>query len=68
MADAKRCDRCGNYYDENKGTRSINGWFVRGVRICTNSKCSDHKYLDLCDDCIEKLYAFLFGSIDKKED
>ena len=67
MADAKKCDRCGAYYDTNKGAKSINGYFVRGVRICTSISNSTIK-VDLCDDCINKLYDFLYGSIKNKED
>ena len=62
MAAAKKCDRCGKYYDTNK-------------RHMLSNRCSDikdgiaftaisgnrSKQIDLCDDCIEKLDIFLSG-------
>ena len=56
MANAKKCDMCGIYYDENKGVYSINGRFVRGVRLETSGP---YRILDLCDNCVSDLYAFL---------
>lgn len=58
MANAKKCDRCGAYYDHNNGVESIRGNFVVGVKVVTTIDVS-HKSFDLCDDCIEKLYGFL---------
>ena len=56
MAEAKKCDRCGKYYDTNKG-KSIRGIYVNSIKIIAGS--SLHMSLDLCDDCIDKLYKFL---------
>ena len=63
MARANKCDRCGKYYDKNKGVKSINGCFVRGIRLETSGPYMD---LDLCDSCINELYKFL--RLDNKED
>ena len=63
MANAKKCDRCRSYYDKNKGVKSINGFFVRGVRLETSAPYMD---LDLCDSCISELYTFL--GLDEKKD
>ena len=63
MANAKKCDRCESYYDKNKGVKSINGCFVRGIRLETSGPCRN---LDLCDSCISELYTFL--GLDKEEE
>ena len=65
MAFAKKCDRCKSYYDENKGVKSINGCFVRGIRLETSAQ---GKILDLCDPCIYELYTFLGLNEEEKED
>ena len=64
MADAKKCDRCGSYYDKNKGVKSINGSFVRGIRLETFGPYTD---LDLCDSCISELYTCLGLDKEKNE-
>lgn len=56
MAKAKKCDRCGKYYDKNEGIKSINGYFVRTIRLETSGP---YMNLDLCDPCIYDLYKFL---------
>ena len=63
MARANKCDRCGSYYDKNNGVKSINGCFVRGIRLETSGP---YRVLDLCDSCINELYKFL--RLDDKED
>lgn len=65
MANAKKCDRCGSYYDRNKGVKSINGCFVRGIRLETSDR---NRILDLCDHCICDLYTFLGIDKEKNED
>ena len=67
MASAKKCDRCGNYYDENTK------YFVEEVGICKihisgistlqslgimHPMNTDTKY-DLCDECLESFYNWL---------
>lgn len=60
MAKAYQCDRCMNYYTENKdvvprgmATNDV----VNGLRIVT--KTSKIKHYELCDDCLKKLVNFL---------
>ena len=65
MASAMKCDRCGNYYDKNKGVHSVNGCIVRGIRIDTSGP---YKILDLCDPCISELYTFLGLNKEKEEE
>ena len=57
MAFAKKCDRCKKFYEKNNGVKSINGSFVRTIKLCT--KGPSYEELDLCDDCIGELYKFL---------
>ena len=64
MASATKCDRCGNYYDKNKGVHSVNGCFVMGIRLETSGPY--YQILDLCDPCISELYTFL--ALNKEED
>ena len=45
---AKKCDRCGNYYDEEDIECSI--------------ALSDH--IDLCPECMDKMIDFLKGKLD----
>lgn len=65
MANAKKCDRCGSYYDKNKGIKSINGFFVKGVRLETSGP---YDVLDLCDPCIYDLYTFLGLNKEEEDD
>ena len=64
MAFAKKCDRCKSYYDKNKGVKSINGCFIRGIRLETSGS---YKELDLCDHCIYELHTFLGLNEEEKE-
>ena len=65
MANAKKCDRCGSYYDKNKGVGSINRCFVSGIRLETSGP---YRSLDLCDSCIYDLYTFLGLKKEEEED
>lgn len=56
MANAKKCDRCGKFYEKNETKRKINGEYVEGIKICTYA---NRKIYDLCGDCIENLYEFM---------
>ena len=62
MADAKKCDRCGKYYDKCTKKRYVNGCFVLGIKIYTSGP---FRAYDLCEDCVEDLYKFM--NIDDKE-
>lgn len=62
MADVKKCDRCGAFYEKNKNnksyTRNIVGVYLR-------YQDTDVARYDLCDECVEKLKQFL-SEPDKK--
>lgn len=65
MADAKKCDRCGNYYDENKiKPRDLDNRSVM-ARLKTFAHTPNMSYtdeiFDLCDECWEKFYSFMDG-------
>lgn len=60
MADAKKCDRCGKFYDafeftimSQKGC-TFTDESADTVRMCYKSNITHHKY-DLCLGCIEEL-------------
>lgn len=67
MANAKQCDRCGNFYLNNT-LHPTNGrrreCFVTGVATLSRDS-SANKYIDLCDDCISDFWAFMNNEIDK---
>ena len=60
--DAKKCDRCGRYYDQNNNTYGLVGYkndCLTGIR--TMHYGQRDATLDLCDGCLEKLIAWLKG-------
>ena len=62
MAAAKKCDRCGKFYDRN--TRINKGLykneFIDGIVKTTNIG-NYLNQIDLCDECLGKLDIFLSG-------
>lgn len=58
MANAKRCDRCGKYYDENYHDRYIMGHTIIQLRLATELP-NNYRPYDLCDCCFDDLYDFL---------
>ena len=56
MSFAIKCDRCGKYFDKYGSKRSINGAYVRGIKILTSGPYREY---DLCENCIEDLYKFM---------
>ena len=52
MANAKKCDRCGEYYDEPDSN------CIGGINIVPVSEGTIYTF-DLCEDCLENLYDFL---------
>lgn len=66
MATARKCDRCGKYYDENKKYKNDLGTgTVIGLRFETiNSSISSR--IDLCDECLGKIKEFLGTDILKE--
>ena len=63
MASAKKCDRCGKYYDKCTSVKRINDCQVKGIKIFTSY--GPYLELDLCEKCIDDLYDFL-GIEEKK--
>ena len=70
MAEAKKCDRCGNYYDDNtygsvkqddKGNLVGTGYTIIGIDILKNigGRNIHDEHFDLCDSCIVKFYLFM---------
>lgn len=59
MADAKKCDRCGKYYTENKAVKSNNGSngsrHVGGIISIDNKSYMDARF-DLCDECVVEFF------------
>ena len=63
MANAKKCDRCGKYYDKNKQhpfTGSAMVSVIDGVAFTRQDGGITNCY-DLCDDCITLLKEWLKG-------
>lgn len=56
---AKKCDRCGKYYDEyNQNSKSNGICFCR--KFFTNNLTVAHDLcIDLCPDCMNDVKAFL---------
>lgn len=63
MAAAKKCDRCGKFYE-------MNILYMKNVRnckthvdgVCLTTRSNDYvDHMDLCDDCLHKLGLFLAG-------
>lgn len=53
MANAYKCDRCGEFYTQNKNSEEIK-------RVVTvNKRNYEHEQLDLCDDCVEAFFEFM---------
>ena len=64
MSSAKKCDRCGRYYDENREyQKNVNGYkgFYDGMSMTTTSDFNVDA-VDLCDKCITALRLFLNGA------
>lgn len=62
MASAKKCDRCGKYYDKNINDyegekRGGNDFPYEHVHI--TDKCSHGRRYDFCDNCIEAFFIFM---------
>lgn len=63
MATAKKCDRCGKYYDDNQQyPGSHNGYksIIDGMSFTMKNGSLEQTY-DLCDDCITLLKEWLKG-------
>ena len=60
MAKAMKCDRCGDFYTENVKHKSTRNRAANIDGMCfTDTSGNTIDYLDLCDDCIDKLFEFI---------
>lgn len=62
MANAKKCDRCGNYYSMNEKKTTIAGHRLCKMRLY-NIYGVDFRELDLCDDCAAELWRWLYNEV-----
>lgn len=68
MAIARKCDRCGKYYDENKKYRyDLVMKAVIGLRFETLEGFNSSR-IDLCDECLGKIKEFLGTDILKERE
>lgn len=60
MAEAKKCDKCGKFYEDNKRYHGIinTGNFVNGLTLSVINGIDD-KHFDLCDDCVGQVLTLL---------
>lgn len=61
MADAKKCDRCGKYYDDESSKDKnfkVNGITVHKMALIDACDYPIHNY-DLCDQCARDLFHWL---------
>lgn len=69
MSDAKKCDRCGEYYTlsgENGIRPAVEGYRIFGVRYVSATKQSIDEY-DLCPECAMKVWEYV-SKYDEEED
>lgn len=68
MAKAKKCDRCGKYYDKNiKHRKTCNGnTYIDGIKFTLSNGYAIDK-IDLCDECINKLKELLEGETENAD-
>lgn len=69
MADAKRCDRCKGYYDDNSKYKSEvqKEDCVTGMALVYGQQRRVERKVDLCDDCLTALDDFLEMRKSKKK-
>lgn len=67
MSDARKCDRCGQYYDSDTTRNiSVDNVQVEGVDIGIVRNYHHTFRCDLCEDCAEKLLKFMYIIPDPK--
>ena len=60
MANARKCDRCGNLYEEyNTGNNNKKFNAIMPVNLDHKGQYYPHKVLDLCPECMTKLTNWL---------
>ena len=55
--DAKKCDRCGSFYEKYGNNLIANGVYVQNLDECSKCKC-DKKY-ELCPRCMKSFEDWL---------
>lgn len=60
MSDAKKCDRCGKYYDSDANRNvAVDSVPIEGVDIGAGRNAYRTFRCDLCEDCAEELLKFM---------
>lgn len=61
MAMARKCDRCGAFYTENKKNSKLST-VVRGVSLLKGRRCEgpSERNFDLCDSCMDSFLTFIY--------
>lgn len=60
MSKAKKCDRCGKFYENNvvmESKGSVLGNTIGGIKTVTKEGRTDEGF-DLCDDCVKSLFKW----------
>ena len=61
MSKAKKCDRCGKFYEKNvvmESKGSVIGSTIGGINTATTEGKTD-EHFDLCDDCIKSMCEWI---------
>ena len=58
MSNAKKCDKCGNLYENYKGVQITEGGNSYHTVIFKDDYLYE-RYYDLCPDCMSKLIGFM---------
>lgn len=66
MANALKCDRCGNFYtfDDKDSRLSVNKRYKVGGITFMSTSGDYHSEMDLCSECANKLVRFLKNEAD----
>lgn len=56
--EAKKCDRCGNFYILMDKKAKIDGNILKYIKLVNNLEFTIKSY-DLCDDCVKDLQQWL---------
>lgn len=67
MANAKKCDRCGKFYEKNFETGFEGSRIAAGVEFTNSCNAFTFDRRDLCDDCIVQFKRFMAGCELKEE-
>lgn len=65
MSEARKCDRCGKFYEKNRVKWNYGGSITRGINV-VNKDNRIAVECDLCDSCIEDFRAFMVNYDDKE--